>query len=32
MLPGKEMAKCFVSGLKPEIFREEMYSRILKLG
>ena len=27
MLPEKEIAKCFVSGLKPDIFREEMYSR-----
>ena len=26
-LPDKEIAKCFVSGLKPDIFREEMYSR-----
>ena len=26
-LPGKEIAKCFVSGLKPDVFREEMYSR-----
>ena len=23
----KEIAKCFVSGLKPDIFREEIYSR-----
>ena len=23
----KEIAKCFVNGLKPDIFREEMYSR-----
>ena len=26
-LPDKEIAKCFVSGLKPDVFREEMYSR-----
>ena len=26
-LPEKEIAKCFVNGLKPDIFREEMYSR-----
>ena len=26
-LTVKEIAKCFVSGLKPDIFREEMYSR-----
>ena len=26
-LPDKEIAKCFVSGLKPEVFREEIYSR-----
>ena len=25
--PDKEIAKCFVTGLKPDIFREEMYSR-----
>ena len=26
-LPDKEIAKCFVSGLKPDVFREEKYSR-----
>ena len=26
-LPDKEIAKCFASGLKPDVFREEMYSR-----
>ena len=26
-LPDKEIGKCFVSGLKPDVFREEMYSR-----
>ena len=26
-LPDKKIAKCFVSGLKPDVFREEMYSR-----
>ena len=26
-LPDKEIAKCFVSGLKPDVSREEMYSR-----
>ena len=26
-LLDKEIAKCLVSGLKPEVFREEMYSR-----
>ena len=26
-LPEKEIVKCFVNGLKPDIFREEMYSR-----
>ena len=26
-LPEKEIAKSFVSGLKPDVFREEMYSR-----
>ena len=26
-LPEKEIAKCFVSGLKPDVFREEMYFR-----
>ena len=26
-LPDKEIAKYFVSGLKPDVFREEMYSR-----
>ena len=26
-LPEKEIAKCFVNDLKPDIFREEMYSR-----
>ena len=26
-LPDKEIAKCFVSGLKPDVFREEMCSR-----
>ena len=26
-LPDNEIAKCFVSGLKPDILREEMYSR-----
>ena len=26
-LPEKEIAKCFVNGLKPDNFREEMYSR-----
>ena len=26
-LPDKEIAKCFVSGLKPDFFRKEMYSR-----
>jgi hypothetical protein len=24
-LPDKKIAKCFVSGLKPDVFREEMY-------
>ena len=24
-LPNKEIAKCFVSGLKPDVFREEIY-------
>ena len=28
-LPDKEIAKCFVGGLKPDVFREEMYSRSL---
>ena len=26
-IPEKEIAKCYVSGLKPAIFREEMNSR-----
>ena len=26
-LPDKEIAKCFVSGLKPDVIREEMYFR-----
>jgi len=26
-IPDKEIAKCFVNGLKPELFREEMYAR-----
>ena len=26
-LPEKEIAKCFVSGLKENVFREEMYPR-----
>ena len=26
-LPEKKIAKCFVSGLKPDIFCDEMYSR-----
>ena len=26
-LLDKEIAKCFVCGLKPDVFREEMYSR-----
>jgi len=26
-LPEKEIAKCFVSELKPDVFREEMNSR-----
>ena len=26
-LPDKEIVKCFVSGLKPDVFREETYSR-----
>ena len=26
-LPDKEIAKCVVSGLKPDVFREEIYSR-----
>ena len=26
-LPEKEIVKMFVSGLKPEVFREEIYSR-----
>ena len=26
-LPDKEIAKCFVSVLKPDVFREEMYYR-----
>ena len=26
-IPDKEIAKCFVNGLKPELFRDEMYSR-----
>ena len=26
-IPDKEIAKCFVNGLKPVLFREEMYSR-----
>ena len=26
-LPEKEITKCFVCGLKPDIFREEMCSR-----
>ena len=26
-LPEKEIVKCFVNGLKPDNFREEMYSR-----
>jgi len=26
-LPDKEIAKCFMSGLKPDLFREEMHSR-----
>jgi len=26
-LPEIEMAKCFVSGLKPDVFHEEIYSR-----
>ena len=29
-LPEKEFAKCFVNGLKPDIFREKMYSRTFK--
>ena len=29
-LPDKEIPKCFVSGLKPDIFREEIYSRTLE--
>ena len=26
-IPDKQIAKCFVNGLKPELFREEMYSK-----
>ena len=26
-LSEREIAKCFVTGLKPDIFREEMFSR-----
>jgi hypothetical protein len=26
-IPDREIAKCFVNGLKPELFREEMYAR-----
>ena len=26
-LPEKEIAKCFVSSLKPDVFHEEIYSR-----
>ena len=26
-IPDKEIAKCFVNGLKPELFREETYAR-----
>ena len=29
-LPEREIAKCFVSGLKPDVFREEMFSRIFE--
>ena len=29
-LPEKEIAKCFVNGLKSDIFREEMYSKTFK--
>ena len=29
-IPEKEIVKMFVSGLKPEIFREEIYSRSFK--
>ena len=31
-LPDKEIAECFVSGLKPDVFREEMYSRTFDFG
>ena len=27
-IPEKEIVKMFVSGLKPEVFREEIYSHI----
>ena len=30
-LPKKEIAKCFVNGLKPDIIREEMYSRTFEI-
>ena len=26
-IPEKEIVKCFINGLKPEIFKEEMFSR-----
>ena len=29
-LPEKEIVKMFVSGLKPEVFREEIYSRDIR--
>ena len=29
-IPDREVAKCFVNGLKPELFREEMYARLSK--
>ena len=29
-LTDKEIAKCFVYGLKPDVFRKEMYSRTLE--
>jgi len=28
--PEKEIVKIFVSGLKPEVFREEIYSRVFE--
>ena len=31
-IPDKEIAKCYVNGLKPELFREEMYSRSFEFG